>query len=146
MKKLIPLLILVFLLTGCSYQIVKIEDVNNKVMEIEVESFLNEQGYYLINLEVVDINHNSHKDYIIHAMPKDCGSCHSRPFFIIEDGNIIFKYVGDDYQIVNIKNGKLYIKEPIRIDSEPYCCPSSFKTTIINCSNKEELSYCFIDY
>lgn len=120
----------------------KVEPSNN-----EISAFLDHLGlktYHIQRVDIVDINENGEEEFIVQAIGKECGSCHFRPLFIIEGGEVIFKYDGDDAIITNIANNELSLKEPIRLDDEPYCCPSSFKTTIIYCPQFVGISYCYI--
>lgn len=115
--------------------------------EIEISAFLDRFELKPMNIIKVDINENGIADYIVEAMPKECGSCHSRPFYIIENGKVLLEYNGDDYVIKNIdyiSNNELTIKEPVRIEGEAMCCPSQYKETIISCPKLVGIAYCYI--
>lgn len=118
-------------------------------LEEGLPNFLNDKQLKLEHITKADINENGVSDYIIETIPVECGSCHAKPIYIIENGNVLFSYVGDDHSITNIKTVQydhfLRISEPIRIEGEPLCCPSKYKETIISCPNLYGISNCGIE-
>ena len=114
---------------------------NQEFINKTLPTFLNANGLRDDGTIETDINGNGVKDYIVETIPLECGSCHSRPLYIFEDGKILFKYIMDDGEILNPDTISLdhaiILKEPTRLDNEPLCCPSKYHITKIKCKNSQ---------
>lgn len=114
-----------------------------------LSEFLEYNDLKLMKITKTDLNKNKIDDYVVETMPIECGSCHSRQIYIIENGQIIFTYIGDSYSITNFGtvwfDEILKIKEPIRTESEPLCCPSEFKEGSIDCTPIFGISQCRVN-
>lgn len=147
-KKIIIFCVALLLLTTILVGIFLIYKNNGKQPTAqEISAFLDRLSLNATQIIKTDINENGIDEYVVEAIPKECGSCHSRPFFIIENGKVIFEYNGDDFELTNlgyISNNELLVKEPVRIEGEAMCCPTTFKQTAINCPKFVGISYCYI--
>lgn len=117
----------------------KVQDPN----EESISAYLSALNQSVSAISKGDVNANGVFDYLVDAMPTGCMSCHSRSFYLFERDRIILEYPGDDYEIVSAANGKIVVKEPNRLENEPYCCPSTHKHTTVECTNSLE-SVCVV--
>ena len=164
MKKIIVLLSFSLLLSGCAtnydvptqpvqsykeYPVVveTVSDTNpNIVKEIneedDIRDFLNKIDEKATLITKGDINLNGKTDFLVETVSVNCGSCHGRPIYLFEDGIVAFEYQGDDYSVVEAQNNIIKVREPIRLENEPMCCPSTFQISIISCPKVESQAYC----
>lgn len=110
--------------------------------EDDIRNFLSKIDEKAISITKGDINLNRKTDFLVEAININCGSCHSRPMYLFEDGRVVFEYQGDDYSVLEAQNNIIKVLEPIRLENEPMCCPSTFQITIISCPKVESQAYC----
>jgi hypothetical protein len=77
--------------------------------------------------EIVDITGDGKDELVFINIAEGCASCHDHYLHIFNGKSEIFSIELDDPTFVPIKRKGFIIYEPIRKDSEPYCCPTSFK-------------------
>ncbi len=105
--------------------------------------YLSLRDFWEDSFTVADVTGNGVPDYLVEVCPK-LSNCQARSVFFFEDNELYFEYNGDDAGVFSTdEDGSVVIREPIRLEGEAMCCPSTFKYTDIKCIESKQI-YCEI--
>lgn len=109
----------------CPYEELRINKLPPEVQSNEVAIKTIKDNCLWATAQLSDTDSDSENEIIITGVGYGCGSCHAKWIYIIDGDKVVFQYEGDDSVITPTKNG-FQIKEPVRKENEPLCCPSGY--------------------
>ena len=110
---------------NCPYDELRISELPPEVQSNEVAVKTIKDNCLWATAQLSDLNSDNKDEIVISGVGYGCGSCHANVVFIIDGDKVVFQYEGDDMVITPIASG-FRLKEPIRKENEPLCCPSEY--------------------
>lgn len=107
----------------CPYEELRINKLPPEVQSNEVAVKTIKDNCLWATAQLSDLDSDGKDEIILTGVGYGCTSCHVKVIFIIDGDKVAFQYEGDDSVITPTKNG-FQIKEPVRKENEPLCCPS----------------------
>jgi hypothetical protein len=109
---------------GAGFVLFRAGRVNKFIYEYEV----NKDVQVVESVDNKDITGDGRDEAIVITVGKDCASCHAKNLYVFEGLKKIYSLELDDPAVTVLPGKGLEIKEPIRKEGEPYCCPTGFTT------------------
>lgn len=81
------------------------------------------------NPKLIDLTGDDKPEKIYTTYGEGCGSCHAQNIYVFSEDQLLLKIETDDPHLSYLVGRGIILVEPIR-DSEPYCCPTKFKTFV----------------
>ncbi len=76
-----------------------------------------------------DVTGDGKTETIYVTIDNGCISCHQKYIYVTQEDKTLIELTGDDSQVNALPSGKGFtVKQPVRKDEEPLCCPSEYKT------------------
>ena len=93
------------------------------------EEIFKKNGEWFADPKMIDLTGDGKNEVVYTNVGEGCGSCHVKYFHIFQDEKEVFYSEFDDPDF-HWTNKGFDVYEPIRLQEEPYCCPSSYSRTV----------------
>ncbi len=83
----------------------------------------------IVSKDFFDVTDDGKPELLYITTGEGCGSCHQKWIYVFSANQKLFEMSADDVEINALPTGNGFtVKQPIRKENEPLCCPTEYKT------------------